>query len=142
MTELQPFREPLRITLTRTLLIAAVAGLIASSWMGGVRRWPVLFAMMLWPSFGGHWIDLFFLNWMRQRLPDSAGFQRGARLALWFAGGIVLALGARWTLVLISGYPPARWPTWSVAAATFVAIELVAHAAIHARGRPSFYTEG
>jgi hypothetical protein len=31
------------------------------------------------------------------------------------------------------------WLTWVGAGAAFVAIELVAHAGLHVRGRPSFY---
>jgi hypothetical protein len=135
----QPYREPLRVTLTRTIGIAMFAAAVAAPWLGGFRRWPMLVVLMLWPSFGGHWIDLFFLNWLRERLPSATLVQRVARIALWFAGGMVLALGARLTAALIFSRPPATWLPWAVAGAAFVAIELVAHAALQFRGRPSFY---
>jgi hypothetical protein len=134
-----PYVESLRATLTRTIAIAAVAAVIVSTWSGGLRRWPILFMIMMWPAFGGHWIDLFFLNWLRQRLPPATTVQRVARLTLWFGGGIVLAIGARMTATRLMGGPPARWPTWEIAGAGFVAIELIAHAVLHLRGRPSFY---
>jgi len=94
---------------TRTLGIAAVAGAVAAPWSGGVRHWPMLALLMLWPAFGGHWIDLFFLNAIRPRLPRGGIAQRLARIAVWFVGTL------------------------------FVAIELAPHAALQLRGRPSFY---
>jgi fatty acid desaturase len=94
---------------------------------------------MLWPSFGGHWIDLLYLNALRPRLPASRTLQCIARLAVWFGGGILLAGGVQLTLRFLVGRAPLVWLTWAIAGALFVAIELVAHAALHLRGRPSFY---
>jgi hypothetical protein len=139
MADWQPYREPLRVTLTRTLSIAVLAATVAAPWLGGFRRWPVLVVLMLWPSFGGHWVDLLFLNWLRPRLPAARPVQRVARIALWFAAGIVLAFGARMTANLLLTRPPAAWLPWAMAGMAFVAIELIAHAALHVRGRASFY---
>jgi hypothetical protein len=94
---------------------------------------------MLWPSFGGHWIDLLFLNWLRPRLPAARPIQIAARVAVWLAGGIVLALGARVTALLILTRPLGAWSTWAMAGAAFIGVELIAHAVLHFRGRPSFY---
>jgi hypothetical protein len=139
MTDWHPFRESLRTTLTRTFVIAAVAATIAAAGFGRLGLWPLLFLVMLWPSFGGHWIDFFFLNYLRPRLPSSRSLQLGARLAIWFVGGILLSLGARITLSAFMAHAPERWLTWAAAGVGFVAIELVAHAGLQARGRPSFY---
>lgn len=139
MSDWQPHHEPLRTTLTRTFSIAIVGAAVASRWLGGLRYWPVLFLVMLWPSLGGHWLDVLFLNWVRPRLPADWWTQRFSRVALWFVGGIVLALGARWTAALLLARPPRDWLTWTMAGIAFVAIELVAHAALQIRGRPSFY---
>jgi hypothetical protein len=135
----QPFREPLRATLTRTITIAIVAGGIVALLSGGLSRWPILALLMLWPAMGGHWIDLFFLNWLRPRLPASRGVQRLARLAIWFAGGVVLALAMQLTARLIHDRWRIPWLTWARAGVIFIAIELIAHAGLHRRGRPSFY---
>src|SRR3954463_11835770 len=135
----QRFQEPLRVTLTRTITIALVAGGVVSLWAGGLARWPLLSLLMLWPSFGGHWVDLLFLNAIRPRLPETRGVQLTARLATWFAGGAVLALGMQLTVLLMLHGARVTWLTWARAGAMFVAIELVAHAGLHGRGRPSFY---
>jgi hypothetical protein len=139
MRDWQPYREPLRLTLTRTFTIALLAGAITAPWFGGIRRWPIVSLLMLWPSLGGHWIDVLFLNALRPRLPHLRLVQAGARLAVWFLGGIVLALGLRLTAVLLRAHAPLLWLTWAIAGIGFVAIELIAHAALQVRGRPSFY---
>lgn len=135
----RPYREPLRVTLVRTIGIAIVAGGIVAAASHGLRRWPVLAALMLWPAFGGHWVDLLFLNWLRPRLPVDRRVHVAARVVVWFVGGIVLALGARLTAALFAVRLPVAWLSWIVAGTAFVAIELVAHAALYARGRASFY---
>ena len=37
---------------------------------------------MLWPSLGGHWVELWFLNWLRPRLPVARGAQIVTRLGV------------------------------------------------------------
>lgn len=132
-------REPLRITLTRTLGIALVAGVVVALSTGRLRRWPEFSLLMLWPSVGGHWVDVLFLNGIRPHLPESRLTQRLIRLALWFGAGIVLALGVQLTVGMLFAQSRLVWLTWAIAGFGFVAIELVAHAALHLRGRSSFY---
>jgi hypothetical protein len=83
----------MRTTLTRTVTIALVAGTIVSRWLGW-SRWPLAVLLMLWPSFGGHWVELWFLNWLRPRIPAARGAQVAARVATWFAGGRALTTAA------------------------------------------------
>ena len=135
----QPYREPFHTTLSRTGTIALVGGaVLARSW-GGLANWPMATLLMLWPSFGGHWVDLWFLNWLRPRLSSARGVQVGARIAVWFVGGTGLALGAYLTAMTLVGFRPARWPGWWLVGLGFIGVELVAHLALQLRGRPSFY---
>jgi len=141
MTDWQTFREPLRTTLTRTVTIALVAGFVLALWFGGLSRWPATTALMLWPSLGGHLIELWFLNWLRPRISAARGAQIGARLAVWFVGGIVLGLGMWLTVVAFVGHP-VRMPwvvLWWLAGLAFIVIELVPHLGLQLRGRPSFF---
>ena len=69
MTSLwQPFQEPIRQTLFRTVMIAFVVGgaiaLPSRKW----STWPLATLLVLWPSFGGHWVEVWFLNWLRPRV--------------------------------------------------------------------------
>jgi hypothetical protein len=137
----EPYREPLRATLTRTITIAVVVGFVVSRFSGGTKNWPFLTLLFLWPSFGGHWVDLFFLNWLRPRLSPARAGQVGARLLVWFVGGLVLALGMALTATATFGFGPsqAAWPRWWATGVAFICIELVAHLVLQLRGRPSFF---
>ena len=77
------FREPLRVTLLRTGLIGLVVGVIAASAQRRPASWPQWTAAALWFSFGGHWIELFFLNWLRPRLAPARWVQVIGRLVTW-----------------------------------------------------------
>jgi hypothetical protein len=52
-TQWQPYREPIRTTLLRTVTIAIVAGGLLARFALGMSRWPVATLLVLWPSFGG-----------------------------------------------------------------------------------------
>ena len=135
----QPYREPLRTTLVRTGAIALIAGAVLARWWGGLARWPTATLLMLWLSFGGHFVELWFLNWLRPRLPAARAVQVGARVAVWFVGGTALALGMALTAMAIAGFRPAQWSAVWLGGLAFIGIELVAHLALQLRGRPSFY---
>lgn len=94
---------------------------------------------MLWPTLGGHWVELWFLNWLRPRLADARALHVAARLGVWFVGGIVLAMGMYVTAVTLSGAAPVRRPSWWVSGLAFIGIELVAQLFLQLRGQPSFY---
>ena len=135
----QPYREPLRTTLIRTITIALIVGFVISRWWGGVNRWPLATVLVFWPSFGGHWVDLFFLNWLRPRLSATRAAQVGARVGVWFVGGTGLGLGVALTARYAGGIRPAHWPAWWLPGLAFICIELVAQLALQLRGHPSFY---
>jgi hypothetical protein len=94
---------------------------------------------MLWPSFGGHWIELWFLNWLRPRLPAGRPMQIAARIAVWFIGGIGLGFGMWLTAITLTAIRRPRWATWWGAGIAFIGVELVAQLVLQLRGRPSFF---
>jgi hypothetical protein len=136
----QPYRESLQATFVRTGTIAVVLGLvIAEALGGGIRRWPMATLLALWPALGGHGIEIFFLNWLRPRLPSGRFVQVTARLIVWFAGGCALAVAMRLTAAALQGFSPPRAPIWWVGGIGFIGIELVAHLVLQLRGHNSFY---
>lgn len=136
----QPHREPLRATLTRTLVLALVLGALVTRWWGGgLARWPMATLLMLWPAFGGHWVELWFLNWLRPRLSLARAAQVGARLAVWFVGGSALALGMALTAMAFAEFRPTQAPAWWLGGIAFIGLELVAQVVLQLRGKPSFY---
>ena len=135
----QPCREPLHITLVRTGMIALVVGAVLSRWWGGLARWPIATLLMLWPAFGGHWVEVGFLNWLRPRLSIAPAVQVGARIGGWFVGGVGLFLGMGLTAMALTGFWPAQWAAWWLGGLAFIGIELVAHLVLQLRGKPSVY---
>lgn len=140
-TPWQPVREPLRATLARTVAIAVIVGaVLAAGPHGGVRRWPLMTLLVLWPSFGGHWVELAYLNGLRPRLPAARALQAAARILVWFLGGIVLMFGMCLTATAFGVLPPTRWPQWWLGGLAFIAIELIVHFMLQLRGKASFYS--
>jgi len=135
----QPHREPLAATLIRNGLIALIVGAVLAQRWGGLAHWPMAALLVLWPSLGGHWVEVWFLNWLRPRLPSTRAVQVCARIGVWFVGGIVLATGMSLTATVLAGFRPAQWPAWWLAGLGFIVIELVAHLVLQLRGQPSFY---
>jgi hypothetical protein len=134
----QPYREPLRATLIRTGAIAAILGaVLAGTRGGGLARWPAATLLALWPSLGGHFVELFFLNWLKPRIPRARSAQILSRIGVWFIGGVVLAMGMRFTAVAL-GMPGARL-SWWIGGIGLVGIELVVHFVLLLRGASNFY---
>ena len=139
ISEWQPFREPLRATLTRTIAIALIAGAIFSQRWGGMSRWWIASVVMLWPALGGHFLELWFLNWLRPRIPRDRAVQIAARVGLWFLGGVVFVFAMWLTAAALTGRLPSARPAWWIGGLAFIGIELVAQLVLHLRGQPSFY---
>lgn len=133
------YREPLSVTIRRTVGIALVVGGVVAWRFGRLDAWPVVAGLFLWFSFGGHWVELWFLNWLRPRIAHTRVAQVAARVIVWFVAGVVLGFGVAFTMRfsrLTRGMEP---PSWWVAGIAFVAIELIAHLALLLRRRPNFY---
>src|SRR5580658_1323764 len=83
-TRWQPYREPLRVTTLRTGMIAIVGGALLARFWGAMGHWPMSWPkaalLILWPSFGGHWVEVWFLNWLRPRLSITRGVPRLTRM--------------------------------------------------------------
>jgi hypothetical protein len=130
--------EPLRTTLLRTIIIALVAGVVIARFSGGRIGWALTRCLLLWFTFGGHLVELWYVNWLRPRISIAHYVQILARVATWFVGGTALALGMALTARAL-GFPSAQWPTWWLGGFAFIVLELVVHLALQLRGQPSFY---
>ncbi len=132
------FREPLRDTILRNCAIAIVGGLVIARFARGLSHWWIPLVLLLWPTFGGHFMEVWFLNWLRPRLPFSRAVQVAARVTVWFIAGMLLMLCMQLTSDAL-GLQAAHWPAWWLAGLAFIGIELLAHVAPQLRGQPSFY---
>jgi hypothetical protein len=133
-----PYREPIRGTLMRTIAIAVIAGTVLVLSTRGRVSWPIAVLVMLWPSLGGHYVELWFLNWLRPRLSPGRGVQLAVRLGIWFIGGVLLSVLMALTARALIGVAVRGVPWW-IAGLGFVVVEAIAHLGLRMRGRPSVY---
>jgi hypothetical protein len=142
----RPHTESLSTTLLRTAAIALVVGTLLSSagLEAGDRQlpfwklWLSWVSGVFWFSFGGHWVELFYLNVIRMKLPPDYGIELSARVGIWFAGGCVLFGGMRMT-TLQFGNQVLEWFVWWHGGLLFIVVELIVHAISVAVGRVSIY---
>lgn len=125
--------------IVRNVAIALAAGAAISGLRGGPVRWLEFSLIALWPSFGGHFVELWFLNWLRPRLRPIRGTQAAARLGLWYlAGNMLLGLMTLSGSALFGFHMPS-WMRFGANGVIFIGVELLAHLALLLSGRPSFY---
>jgi len=134
----QPYREPLRVTVLRTGVLGVALGAAVAFVQGRPASWALGTAFALWFTFGGHWVEILFLNWLRPRLSAARAVQVTGRVAMWIVGGTLLMVGARMTVSSLSAYA-LRLPPWWLGGPVLLGIELFVHALIQLRGQPNFY---
>lgn len=132
------FEEPFRRTLVRNVAIAAVVGAVLALLRHDLRLLLPSAALALWPSLGGHYIELAFLNGLRARIPQRRLTQAVVRLLVWSSGGVLLYVCmAAMARALPIKAPPLR--LWWYGGFLFIGVELAVHAVLAIRGLPNFY---
>src|SRR6188768_3357492 len=125
-TEWQRVEEPLGRVLRRTIGIALVIGAVFALRTHHLRTLLPMAVVALWPSLGGHYVELAFLTGLRPHLPSRRSVQVVARLATWLVAGVVFyLLMALTTRALPLRHLPWHW-CW-VGGPAFVVVELIAH---------------
>ncbi len=118
------------------MLVQHKGGLFTSR---AIVTWVVTALFGLWIGFGGHWVEVFYLNWLRQRLSRVRPTQVLARLAVWFLGGIVLT-GGMALMRPVEATLRLRFAPWWAGGILFIGVELLVHLfALQLRNKPSFY---
>jgi len=130
--------EPFRRALLRNVTIAAGVGLVFALLRRDSRELVPVTILALWFSLGGHYVELVFLNGVRNWLPAHRLTHVLVRLAVWWCAGVILSACMRATAQLFSLHAPPLWPWW-FGGLSFIGIELAVHAALAARNRASFY---
>jgi hypothetical protein len=116
-----------------------VGGAVLARFWGGLARWWIAILVVFWPSFGGHWVEVWFLNWLRPRLSVAREAQVPARIIVWFVAGAGLAIAMALTAKELAGLRRLPWQAWWLGGLGFIGVELLAHLALRWRGQPSFY---
>jgi hypothetical protein len=132
------FEEPFRRTLARNVTLAAVVGGVFAFLRHDRKVLLPFAALALWPSLGGHYIELAFLNGLRARIPQGRLTQAAVRLLAWSSGGVLLyvCMAATARFLPIKA-PPLR--LWWYGGFLFIGVELAVHVILAIRGLPNFY---
>lgn len=132
------FEEPLRRTLARNATLAAIVGAVFALVRQDLSVLLSVTPLALWPSLGGHFIELAFLNGLRPRIPQGRMVQVAVRLLVWSGGGVLLyaCVAASARALSVQG-PPMR--LWWYGGFLFIGLELAVHAVLAIRGLPNFY---
>jgi len=130
--------EPLWRTLRRNVGIAILVATGIALLRHDFDRFLPVLALALWPSLGGHYVEVAFVNYIRARIPQAYLMQVLVRLLVWFAGGVLLYLCMTFTgRILPIKALPIRF--WWCAGLLFVGLELALHAVLAIRGLSDFY---
>src|SRR5437773_12053526 len=86
------FEEPFRRALARNVALAAVVGAVLELQRHDLKLLLPLVALASWFFLGGDYIELAFLNGLWARCPQGRVSQVGARMLVWFDGGVQLHL--------------------------------------------------
>jgi hypothetical protein len=139
VTSEQRPRVPERFTrvLARSFAIAALVGAVVAIF--GRACFALTTGLLaLWPSLGGHFVEVAFLDGVAPRLAPGRAVRAAARVAWWLVGGALLGVA-----MIASSHamgrvgPPWRW--WWMGGPAFVALELVVHGVLAARRCANFY---
>jgi uncharacterized membrane protein len=129
-------KEPLSTTVLRTFSVAALVATIISIRTQTASIWTAQFCVVLWVSFGGHWLELFYINTLKKKLPK---IDWPFRLVFWFACGVLLSFPMNLTRDMMEGNLSDK-PEWWAFGLGFIAVELLVHALfLQSRGLPSVY---
>jgi hypothetical protein len=131
-------KELILRTLRRNIAISVVVGVVIAV----ARHAPFMAVpgtvLALWPSLGGHFVEIAFLDGVRHRLPRDRLVQASARVIWWIAGGTFLGAALIATAHALPIAPP-QWRWWWSGAPAFIGLELVVHSVLALRSRPNVY---
>jgi hypothetical protein len=141
----QKFTESFPKTLIRTLITAALIAVILLfahvfplHGMSKPAVFSIIWLMIFCIVFGGHWLELLFINDIKFMLPQNLLLFYLTRLIYWFLCAIPLFILADWIGNSLS-HQGLRLGNWLTFGFFYIGIELFMHAIMHLRWKKSFY---
>ncbi len=96
--------------------------------------WSIVFCIV----FGGHWLELLFINYIKFALPKNILLLYVIRIAYWFLCAIPLFFTAEWVDNLFS-HNAGHLGQWWIFGFFYIGIELLMHGIMQIRAKKSFY---
>ena len=137
----EPFIQTVKRTVITTTIIAIILFLCRvfptagkSSLVVFGTIWSVAFCIV----FGGHWLELLFINHIKFSLPKNMLLLYFIRICYWFVCSIPLFVLAVLVNNLFS-HRAANFDHWWAFGFIYIGIQLLMYAIMHARLKKSFY---
>ena len=137
----EPFIQTVIRTIITTTIIAVIL-ILLHVFPAGDKSKLTLFEM-IWTAifcivFGGHWLELLFINYLKFALPKSILVLYFTRIAYWFLCSIPLFFMADLMINLFSD-KAAHLGHWWTFGFFYIGIQLIMQAIMHIRYKKSFY---
>lgn len=137
----EPFIQTVRRTIITTTIIAIIlfwAGIFPA---GEINKLPVF--CIIWSAafcivFGGHWLELLFINHIKFILPKKILYLYIIRIVFWFLCSIPLFAVANLVSNLLS-HKTAHLAHWWAFGLLYICIQLLMYSIMHMRFKKSFY---
>lgn len=137
----ESFIQTVKRTIITTTIIAVILFCFRIFPSGGKTNiaafatiWTAVFCIV----FGGHWLELLFINHIKFVLPKNMLFLYFVRICYWFLSAVLLFAVATLANNLLSqraGYLGGWW----IFGLIYIGIQLVMYAIMHIRFKKSFY---
>lgn len=137
----EPFLQTVKRTIITTTIIAAIitfAGVFPAGGKSKLVLFGISWAMVFCIVFGGHWLELLFINYIKFVLPKNIIVLYLVRMAYWFLSSIPLFIVAGQVANLFSGETVhiGRWWAFGL---IYIGIELFMYAMMQIKTKKSFY---
>ena len=137
----EPFGQTIKRTLITTTIIALILYFV-NIFPHSSQSEPLIF-MATWAAvfcivFGGHWLELLFINYIKFALPANILLLYVTRVIYWFLSSVPLFFLADFVAGLFSSSDrfPGTWPKFGL---LYIGIQLIMQAITHLRLKKSFY---
>jgi len=137
----EPFLQTIIRTIITTTIIAIILLLVHLFPAGDKSKltlFEMIWAMVFCILFGGHWLELVFINYIKFALPKNIFLWYGTRIVYWFLCAIPLFYLMNFVANLFS-YQAGHLGGWWVFGLFYIGIQLVMHAIMQIRVKKSFY---
>lgn len=141
----EKYKESFIQTIVRTIITSAIIALILN-WLHvfhSAEKSKILLFEIIWLVvfcivFGGHWLELLFINRIKFALPKSKLLLIVSRIVFWYLCSIPLFFCGNFIIDLFSQKTAHLGQLW-IFGFCFIGIELFMHALMQIRNKKSFY---
>ena len=137
----ESFVETVKRTIITTTIIAIIinwSGIFPSGEKSKLAVFGMIWLVVFCIVFGGHWLELLFINHIKFVLPKNILFLYFVRICYWFLCSIPLFVLATLVNNLLS-HRTGHLGGWWAFGFLYIGIQLLMYAIMHTRLKKSFY---